>query len=43
VFGRPKERHERVAEDHTFFWKALVAEPCYFDAKVSTPWILTLT
>ena len=35
MFGRSKERHERVAEDHIFSWKALIAEPCYCGAKVS--------
>ena len=24
---------ERVADDHVFFWKAVVAEPCYWDSK----------
>ena len=34
VAGRPSALHERVADDHVFFWKALVAEPCYWDSKV---------
>jgi hypothetical protein len=35
VAGRPAALQERVADDHVFFWKALVAEPCYWDSKVS--------
>jgi hypothetical protein len=35
VAGVPAALHERVADDHIFFWKALVAEPCYWDSKVS--------
>ena len=35
VAGRPAALQERVADDHVFFWKAIVAEPCYWDSKVS--------
>ena len=33
IGGRRKLPAERVADDHVFFWKAIVAEPCYWDAK----------
>ena len=23
----------RVADDHTFFWRGVIAEPCFFDSK----------
>ena len=23
----------RVADDHVFFWKGVIAEPCFFDSK----------
>ena len=38
VAGLPVAKHERVFDDHIFFWKALVAEPCYWDSKVSALW-----
>ena len=25
---------ERVTDDHVFFWKGIVAEPCYWDSKL---------
>jgi len=36
VAGRAVEPHEHVADDHVFFWKAVIAEPCYWDSKAST-------
>ncbi len=36
VAGRTVEPHERVADDHVFFWKAVIAEPCYWDSKASS-------